>query len=139
MTGIDTPPRRRSNRGRLILIGVLSVSLLGNAVSVGTLLQLNRMRNLLLGPDAHQALFPREYRRDFNAALSEHQEEVRQALHRIVAARTALVETAMARPFDRAMTEAAMTGFRTEVTRTIATVQGVLLDAIEDHARQDDG
>jgi len=91
----------RRNRGRLILVGVLAVSLLGNAVSLGAVLQFQRMRHSLLGPDAQAALFPRDYRRDFSAALKAHQPEIRQDLAQIVAARSKVVEMAQARPFDR--------------------------------------
>lgn len=134
MTAPAFKPRR--NRGRLILVGALALSLLGNAVTVGAVLQFNRMRHALLGPEAQSAIFPREYRRDLNAALKAHDDALRADLATIVAARSALVETAMARPFDRASTEAAMTLFRDRVTSTIANVQAVLLDALEERGRQ---
>ena len=48
-------PRR--NRGRLILIGALALSLIGNAVAVGGALRLAALRAELLGPAADSALF----------------------------------------------------------------------------------
>lgn len=135
MPEMSHKPRR--NRGRMILIGVLAVSLLGNAVSIGTVLRFQQMRSSLLGPGSQSALFPRDYRREFNAALKVHQPEIKQELAQIVAARSKIVEMAMARPFDRASTQEAMTEFRDQVTGTLAHVQAILLDVIEDHAQQD--
>jgi len=128
----------RRNRGRLILVGVLAVSLLGNAVSLGAVLQFQRMRHSLLGPEAQAALFPRDYRRDFSAALKAHQPEIRQDLAQIVAARSKVVEMAQARPFDRASTEAAMAEFRDRIDGTLAHVQVILLDTMEKRAQQED-
>jgi len=128
----------RRNRGRLILVGVLAVSLLGNAVSLGAVLQFQRMRHSLLGPDAQAALFPRDYRRDFSAALKAHQPEIRQDLAQIVAARSKVVEMAQARPFDRASTEAAMAEFRDRIDGTLAHIQVILLDTMEKRAQQED-
>lgn len=127
----------RRNRGRLILVGLLAVSLLGNAVSLGAVLQFQRMRHSLLGPDAQAALFPRDYRRDFSAALKAHQPEIRQDLAQIVAARSKVVEMAQARPFDRASTEAAMAEFRDRIDGTLAHVQVILLDTMEKRAQQE--
>lgn len=135
---IDTHRRTRRNSGRLILIGVLAVSLMGNAVAVGAVLKFGQMRHALLAPDAGSALFPRSYRREFSAALAAHQPEIRAHLQDLVAARSQIVENGMARPFDRANTQAAMDVFRDKATAAFADVQSILLDALEERAQRGD-
>lgn len=121
----------KRNWGRMALIGVLAVSLLGNALSLGALARLRALRTDLLGPAAERALFPREIRADLREALAGHGATLRPALRDLVAARAAVVATGSARPFDRAATEAAMTEFRARLDQTLAQTQAVMLDALE--------
>jgi hypothetical protein len=125
---------RKRNWGQMALIGVLAVSLLGNALSLGALARLRALRADLLGPAAQSAVFPRDIRADLRAALAAHGATLRPALHDLVAARAAVVATGSAQPFDRSATEAAMAEFRTRLDRTLDQTQAVMLDALDQRA-----
>ncbi|MBN9886641.1 hypothetical protein [Salipiger abyssi] len=122
--------RIRRNSGRIALIAVLAVSLLGNALTAGALLRFKAMRSELLGPVAEAAVFPREVRRDLRAALAENADTLRPALHDLARARAAIISAGTAEPFDRAEVEAAMDVFRGEAEATIAQVQAVVLEVL---------
>ena len=72
---------------------------------------------------------PVDLRREMRAALraEPHQTFLRYA----VRARAAIVPAAMARPFERATTKAAMTEFRRAVDALLVEVQGILLDQLD--------
>ncbi|MDD8023358.1 MAG: hypothetical protein PHX82_09660 [Paracoccaceae bacterium] len=125
---------RKRNWGQMALIGVLAVSLLGNALSLGALARLRALRADLLGPAAQSAVFPRDIRADLRTALAAHGATLRPALHDLVAARAAVVATGSAQPFDRSATEAAMAEFRTRLDRTLDQTQAVMLDALDQRA-----
>jgi uncharacterized membrane protein len=126
-------PRR--NRGRLILIGVLALSLLGNAVALGGALRLAALRGELLGPAADSALFPRATRVALREALRAHEADLLPPLHDLTRQRATLVATASARPFDRAAVEAEMAQTRRMADALLAQTQIILLDALEAQAK----
>lgn len=125
----------KRDTGRIALIVVLAVSLLGNAVTLGAVLRLHALRADLLGPEAAQALYPREMRQVLRDALASHADQLRPELHGIVAARAAVVAAGTARPFDRTALDAAMADLRGRIDTTLGDVQKVLGDAIEAEAR----
>lgn len=122
--------RIRRNSGRIALIAVLAVSLLGNALTAGALLRFKAMRSELLGPVAEDAVFPRQIRRDLRAALAENADTLRPALRDLARARAAIVTAGTAEPFERAEVDAAMAAFRSEADDTIAQVQAVVLEVL---------
>ena len=126
---------RKRNTGRIVLIAVLALSLLGNALTLGAALRLRALRADLLGPEAAQALYPREMRAVLRDALSRHADQLRPELHALVAARAAVVAAGTARPFDRTALDAAMADLRGQFDVTLADVQKVLADALEAEAR----
>jgi len=125
---------RKRNTGRIVLIAVLAVSLLGNALTLGAALRLRALRADLLGPEAAQALYPREMRSVLRDALTSHADQLRPELHDLVAARAAVVAAGTARPFERAALDAAMADLRARFDTTLADVQKVLADALEAEA-----
>lgn len=125
---------KKRDKGRIALIAVLAVSLLGNALAAGAVLRFRALQGDLLGPAAAQAFFPREVRRDLRAALRDHAESLRPALHRLAEDRAAVVAAGMARPFDRAALDVAMTRFRTDADAGIAALQAVIGDTLEARA-----
>ncbi len=126
-------PRR--DRGRLILIGALALSLIGNAVAVGGALRLAALRAEVLGPAADSALFPRATRLVLREALKAHQAELLPPLHDLARQRAVLVATASARPFDRAAVAAEMAEIRRMTDALLAQTQTILLDALEAQAK----
>lgn len=124
----------KRDKGRIALIAVLAVSLLGNALAAGAVLRFRALQSELLGPAAEQALFPRAVRRDLRAALRENAETLRPALHRLAEDRAAVVAASTAQPFDRAALDAAMTKFRTDADAGIEVLQQVIGDRLEARA-----
>lgn len=123
--------------GRIVLIAVLAVSLLGNALAAGAVLRFRALQSELLGPAADQALFPRAARRDLRAALRENAETLRPALHRLAEDRAAVVAAGAARPFDRAALDAAMVAMRAQLDTTLGAVQQVVGDRLEARAKSE--
>lgn len=126
----------KRNRGRMVLVGVLAVSLLGNALSAGALLKLRNLRQELLGPSAEQAMFPRDIRSALRTAYDDNADALRPSLHALVAARAAVVASGTARPFDRAALEADMAAFRNEMDSILTEVQTMVADTLEAEAAQ---
>lgn len=122
------------NWGRIALIALLALSLLGNAVTVGAVMKLRANRTALAGPEAEYTRFPRDLRRSINTALRDNAAQIRPALQRLAAARKEMVETGTARPFDRAASEAAIAAFRTEAAAVMAEIQPILLGTLEAEA-----
>ena len=116
-----------ASRGRMVLIAVLALSLLGNALALGAALRLRHMRDAL-GADASVSL-PAALRRDVFAALGRDQ-NLKAALTRVQTARQAFVAAATAQPFDRAATDATLTALRGAVTALMEQGQGVVLAAL---------
>ncbi|RLL65122.1 hypothetical protein [Paenirhodobacter hankyongi] len=125
----------KRDKGRIALIAVLAVSLLGNALAAGAVLRFRALQSELLGPAAEQALFPRAVRRDLRAALRENAETLRPALHRLAEDRAAVVAASTAQPFDRAALDAAMVAMRAQLDTTLGAVQQVIGDRLEARAR----
>lgn len=125
----------KRDKGRIVLIAVLAVSLLGNALAAGAVLRFRALQSELLGPAAEQALFPRAVRRDLRAALRENAETLRPALHRLAEDRAAVVAASTAQPFDRAALDAAMVAMRAQLDTTLGAVQQVIGDRLEARAR----
>ncbi|MFC5736735.1 hypothetical protein [Sinirhodobacter huangdaonensis] len=125
----------KRDTGRIVLIAVLAVSLLGNALAAGAVLRFRALQTELLGPAAEQALFPRAVRRDLRAALRENAETLRPALHRLAEDRAAVVAAGAARPFDRAALDAAMVAMRAQLDTTLGAVQQVVGDRLEARAK----
>lgn len=129
-----THMRRRRDRGRMILIGVLAVSLAGNALALGAAARFMTLRHEVLGGVAGEAVFPRPERRALLSAVHEQADVLRPELRALVEARVAVVEAGTARPFDRAALETAMTGFRAAADRMLVSVQKVIADTLEARA-----
>lgn len=125
-----TAPVKR-NRGRLVLIGVLALSLLGNAVTLGAVMQLRSVQADVLGPAADGALFARAERKHILAAIRANSDILRPQMHALAAARAEVVRAGTARPFDRAALDLAMVGFRTQLDQTTSSLQAVIADALE--------
>lgn len=131
--------RRRRDRGRMILIAILAVSLAGNAVSLGALARLQTLRQDLFGGAAGAPLFPRDERRALGAAVRAKGDVLRPQLDRLVAARARVVEAGLARPFDRPALDAAMADLRRELEAMMIAVQLVVGDTLEARARAEAG
>lgn len=127
----------KRDTGRIVLIAVLAVSLLGNALAAGAVLRFRALQTELLGPAAEQARFPRPVRRDLRAALRENAETLRPALHRLAEDRAAVVAAGAARPFDRAALDAAMVAMRAQLDTTLGAVQQVVGDRLEARAKSE--
>ena len=85
--------RRFSVNGRMVLVAVLALSLLGNALAIGAGLRLLRLRADLLGDQAYAGLQEPEVRRALNAALVAHRDTIAPALRAVLRARMAAMET----------------------------------------------
>lgn len=130
-----TGPR---NKGRLILIGVLTVSLGLNALALGAGLRLVKLRSDLLG-GAFVGLQSTEVRRSLNAALIDHGDEITPALRDMLTARIAAMETGSTQPFDREATLAKMAETRVAMDILLDRVQAALLDGLETYAADQQG
>ncbi|MCR8550251.1 hypothetical protein M4578_20715 [Salipiger sp. P9] len=129
--------RIKRNTGRIALVAVLTVSLLGNALTAGALLRFQSMRADLLGPAAEDAFFSREIRKDLRDALAANGDTLRPALRDLASTRAAIVAAGTARPFDKAAVEAAMERFRGDADTTLRLVQDVVLVVLVARASED--
>jgi len=126
--------RRFSINGRMVLVAVLALSLLGNALAIGAGLRLLRLRADLLGDQAYAGLQEPEVRRALNAALVAHRDTIAPALRAVLRARMAAMETGSAEPFDRQATLDRMADTRLAIDQLLDAVQIALLDGLETHA-----
>jgi hypothetical protein len=110
---------------------VLTLSLLGNAVAVGTLMRFREIRTELLGPGAQITRLPREVRQDLALALRQESGTLLPLVRAMSEARERLIAAATARPYNRATTEAAMEDFRATIADLLAAMQPVLLDRLD--------
>ena len=124
----------RRSRGRMILIGVLAVSLLGNALAIGAGLRLHRLRVDLLGDEAAPGVQEPQVRQALSGALVAHRDEIAPALRAVLAARIAAMETGTQQPFDRAATLESMAETRAAIDRLLDLVQVALLEGLEEYA-----
>ena len=129
MTSLPASPARR-NRGRILLVAALAISLLFNAMAVGAVLKLRHLRQSLLGEDSAALMLPPDLRADIRRALVADGPNLNLALARVVAARKTAVALASASPFDPAATDQAMTKVRGEVTTLMAAAQVTVLDEL---------
>lgn len=132
----DFSPARRRSWGRIALVAALILSLLGNALAIGTLARLRVVRAEILGPEAASARLPEELRAELRDALRETPGQSLRLLRDVVAARAAIVAAAEADPYDRAAAEAAMTEFRRAVDALLTEVQAVFLDRLDARAKE---
>lgn len=112
-----------------VLVAVLALSLLGNALAIGTGIRLYKARHALMG-GAEVVTLPRPLRRELLAALAAHEEDLRPGLHAVQDARRAVVEAATATPYDGARTAAALDALRAAVDRLMEQGQAVVLDRL---------
>lgn len=122
------------DRGRIILIVALAMSLLLNALALGTALKLRHMRQSLLGDDVASLILPRDLRNDLRAALIANSNDLKAGLAKVVAAREQVVSQSIAHPFDPGATEAAMTALREEATSLMAQTQRIILQELSRRA-----
>jgi uncharacterized membrane protein len=134
MTTPGTLPPSRRNWGRIALVTALVLSLFFNALAVGAWLRLRDARSEFLGPEAAAARLPDDMRRDLRKALRAEARSILPLLRAVVRARAAIVAAAEARPYDRAIADAAMTGFRGATDALLSEVQRVFLDQLDDRA-----
>ena len=125
---MDTPAQR--NRGRMILVGALALSLLGNALAAGAILRFRALKSDLMGPAEQTAVFPRPQRKRIRAAIADNADTLRPQLHALAAARTAVVIAGTADPVDRAALDAAMERFRAELDTAAAGIQVIIADTL---------
>jgi uncharacterized membrane protein len=132
----DTPPsatpRPRRSWGRIVLIAVLALSLLGNALTLGGLLRLRELRETLVGAGTEAITLPEALRQDLRAALRDRRADLMPALREVLLSRRALIAAMTAQPHDRTATDAAMTAFRADIDRLLAAAQPILLDRLDD-------
>ncbi|NVK45343.1 MAG: hypothetical protein HWE33_03485 [Rhodobacteraceae bacterium] len=127
----------RISKGRLILIGVLAVSLLGNAVALGAVWRFQQVRVTLMGDEAGPPpAFPADIRRELRAHLQDNQDSLSPKVRAVIDARRDVVDTGTATPFDKAATEAAMEEFRRALDEAVREAQGLVLEVLEARASE---
>ncbi|WP_172330205.1 periplasmic heavy metal sensor [Mangrovicoccus sp. HB161399] len=127
----------RLRRGRLVLVCVLVLSLLGNAVTLGAVLRFRSLQSELLGDAGTAAFYPPPVRRALRDALGAQRDSLMPLLHAAAEARAGVVAAGTAEPFDRAATEAAMASFRASVDALLEGAQHMVLDTLEAEAAKD--
>ena len=135
MTSV-VPPRPHRSWGRIALIAVLALSLLGNALAIGAWARFQTARAELLGPEATEARLPDDLRAELRSALRENPRQTLNLLRDVVKARAEIVAAAKADPFDRAAAETAMDAFRSAVDALLIEVQLVFLDRLEKRSQE---
>lgn len=119
------------DRGRMLLVGVLALSLLGNALALGGAWRLHQIRQAVLESAGGEARLPRALRRQIGAALAAHRADFSADLAALGQARADFVAAATAQPPDRAAAAAALAAFRAAADRLMAQAQPVMLQALE--------
>ncbi|MBT9382553.1 periplasmic heavy metal sensor [Pseudooceanicola sp. CBS1P-1] len=100
-------------RGMILIWGVLGVSLLLNAASVGVLMRLNTLRNMLNGESGGlSSVFDDHTRAAVFSEMRRDPEALRDGLEALGQARSEMFAAAADRPYDRARVEAAMARVR---------------------------
>ena len=126
------------NRGRLILICILAVSLLGNALAAGAGLRLYQLRADLLGEHGFATVQEPEVRQALNTALAEHKDQIKPALQDFMKARIAAMETGSTQPLDLEATKAKMAETRAAMDILLDRVQEALLAGLINYAEAQD-
>lgn len=130
----STTPRR--SWGRIALVSVLILSLMGNAVALGAWARLRDARSELLGPEAAGTRLPDDLRQELRQALRDEMPDLRPLLRDLAQSRAEVVAAAKARPFVRADAEAAMNAFRSDANALLVEIQRVFLDQLERKAAE---
>jgi len=129
--------KRRIAWGRVSLIAILCISLLGNAVVIGAVLRAHQLRVAVLGDmDMRTASYPPDIRKALRQDIMAHSDTLGPALQAAMAARAEVIATSTAEPFDRAATEAAMAAFRVKLDVVLDLTQGVVLGVMEERASE---
>lgn len=125
----------RMSRGRIILIGILGISLLGNAVALGAAWRFQQVRVELMGTDT-EALpaFPSDLRRALRHKFQDNQDLLSPKISAVVDARRMVVETSTSAHFDKEAIEAAMADFRQALDEAARFSQSLILEVIEERA-----
>jgi uncharacterized membrane protein len=138
MSDTERPqPRHRRNWTRIALIAVLLLSLLGNAVALGSALRYRSLRDSFVDRGALAVSLPPEIRRELRDALIDARPTLRPLLRDLAASRRTMIAAAVATDFDRAALDAEMTAFRGRLDTLLVAVQGVLLDRLQARAAGD--
>jgi uncharacterized membrane protein len=115
--------------GRVILIAVLALSLLGNALALGAGLRFVQLRHALMGESASTSLsIP--MRRELIAILADHKADLAPALQAMQTARLNAVEAISAKDYDPEATKAALDALRQSVTGLMEQAQVAVLDGL---------
>ncbi|WP_460272196.1 hypothetical protein [Celeribacter sp. ULVN23_4] len=126
--------------GRIALVVVLGLSLLGNAVTFGVIWRFQQVRVSVMGdegPDAARVpTFPSEIRKALRESFKE-DEELQASLRDAIKARRDVVAVSTGEAFDKAATEAAMAEFRTQFIAAFDEMQSMVLGVLEEQAEQD--
>lgn len=111
---------------RGLLVGVLALSLLGNALTVGALVRISHLRTALMG-DSATASLPKEERRALGRALAAHAGDLKPGVQAVQTARAAAVQAIGAKPYDAVKAAAALDSLRGAVDLLMSQSQGVVL------------
>lgn len=127
----------RVSKGRIVLIGALALSLLGNAVALGATWRFQQVRDTLMGDEAGPPpAFPADVRRDLRAHFQDKQNSLSPKVRAVIDARRAVVDTGTTTPFDKAATETAMEEFRRALDEAVSEAQGLVLEVLEARASE---
>jgi hypothetical protein len=127
-------PKR--NWPRLILFSLLTVSLLGNAATIGAALRLRSLTTEILGPSAPDVLYPASVREGLRAAVVSHSATLLPELRALLHSRERVIEAGLARPFDREAVLARMAEFHEQADDLLGKVQSLYLDELERQAQK---
>ncbi|WP_157779927.1 hypothetical protein [Celeribacter ethanolicus] len=132
--------KHRRSWGRMALIAVLGLSLLGNAMTFGVVWRFQQVRGSVMGDAGPETVkvptFPREIRKALRAGFVA-DEALQQSLREAIEARRAVVAVSTEEPFDKAATEAAMAEFRARFIASVDELQDLVLEVIEAEAAKD--
>ncbi|SFK06957.1 hypothetical protein [Celeribacter neptunius] len=128
---VTRTPRRAW--GRIVLVALLGLSLLGNAMTAGVVWRFQQLRVAVLGDEMRVPAFPPEIRSALRHRLSA-DEALKTQLRETVEARREIVDISSERPLDRGATEAAMAEFRTRFITTLDEMQALVLGVLEEEA-----
>ena len=126
----------KRNRGRLVLISILAVSLLGNAVAGGAYLRLHNLKNELGASTTEPIIFPPEQRKLLRHTIEAQSDILRPEIEALIATRAEVVKLGTAAPFDRAAVDEAMNRFRVQLNNLVIILQVLMVDALEADAQQ---
>jgi uncharacterized membrane protein len=114
--------------------GLLGVSLLANAVTLGIYLRVAGLRDDFTGGEGGYAALPAPIRAEVRQALRDNLAALREPLLALGAARRDMFSAAAARPYDRAAVEATMARVREASAALQVAGQETLLRAFDNAA-----